>query len=46
MERGLTQFVDKILRNDSTGCDEVDNYFATDAETMVQNLCEYDFDED
>ena len=31
---------------DSTGCDVVDNYFATETDTMVYILYEYDLDED
>ena len=39
MEQDLTQFaVNKMLYDDSTGCEEVDNYFAT--ETKI--VCEYD----
>ena len=30
MERGLTQFAVIILCDDSTGCDEVSDYFATE----------------
>ena len=46
MEQDLTQFADKILSIESTGCDEVDNYFATEADTMIDMLYEYDLDED
>ena len=28
--------------NDSTGCDEVDDYFATEADTMIGIVCEVD----
>ena len=42
MEQDLTQFADKILSDDSTGCDGVDNYFATEADMLY----EYDLDED
>ena len=34
MGQDLTQFADKILCYDSTGCDEVDNYFDTETDTM------------
>ena len=32
MEQDLTQLAVIILCDDFTGCDEVDNYFATDTE--------------
>ena len=35
MEQELTQFADKILCDDSSSCDEVDNYFATEADIMI-----------
>ena len=35
MEQALTQFVVKILCDDSYGFDEVGNYFATEADTMI-----------
>ena len=34
----LTQFAVKILCDDYTGCDKVDSYFATEADTMVDIL--------
>ena len=46
MEQDLTQFADKILSDYFTGCDKVDNYFATEADTMINMLYEYDLDED
>ena len=46
MEQDLTQFEVKMLCDDSTGCDEVDTYFATDADTMIHIVYEYDLDED
>ena len=46
MEQALTQFAVKLLCDDSTGCDKVDNYFATEADTMIDILYEYDLDED
>ena len=35
MEQSLTQLAVKILCADSIGCDEVDDYFATEADTMI-----------
>ena len=35
MEQDFTQLAVKILYDDSTGCDDVDNYFATEADTMT-----------
>ena len=35
MEQDLTQFAFIILCDDSTGRDEVDDYFATEAATMI-----------
>ena len=46
MQQDLTQFADKILCDDYTGCDEVDNNFATIADIMVYILYEYDLPED
>ena len=46
MEQDLTQFEVKILCDDSTGCDEVDNYFATDADTMIHIVYEDDLGSD
>ena len=46
MEQDLTQFTVKILCDDSTGCDEIDNYFAIEEDTMIGILYEYDLDED
>ena len=43
MEQDLTQFVLLILFDDSTGCDEMGNYFATEANTMTYIACEVDF---
>ena len=42
MEQDHTQFSDTILCDDSTGCDEVDNYFAKEADTMIYFLYEYE----
>ena len=34
MEQDLTQFAILLLCDDSTGCDEMGNYFATEAHFM------------
>ena len=34
-----------ILLDDSTGCDEVDTYFATKTVTMIDIFYKYDLDE-
>ena len=41
MDQDLTQFSDKILCGDSTGCDEVDTYFAIEVDTIIAILYEY-----
>ena len=46
MEQGLTHFAVGILCDDFTGLDEVDNYFVTDADTVLYIVYEYDLDED
>ena len=38
----LTQFAVLILHNDSTGCCEMGDYFAKDADTMIDIVCEID----
>ena len=43
MEQNLTQLAVIILCDDSTGCDEIDNYFAIEADTMIDIECEVDF---
>ena len=40
IEQDLTQFAVLILSDDSTGCDELGDYFATDADTIIDNVCE------
>ena len=35
MEKALAHFADKILCDNSTGFDEVDNYFTTEADIMI-----------
>ena len=46
MEQDLTQFAYKILCNTSSSFDTVDNFFATEGDTMVSILYEYDLDKD
>ena len=46
MEQDLTQFTVKILCDDSTSCDEIDNYFDTEEDTIIGISYEYDLDED
>ena len=41
----LAQLAVKILCDDSTGCDEVDKSFVTEADNMKGIVCEDDFDE-
>ena len=35
MEQDCTEFAVLILCHDSTGCDEMGDYFATEADTMI-----------
>ena len=35
MEQNCTQFAVPILCHDFNGCDEMDDYFATEADTMI-----------
>ena len=35
VEQGCTQFAVLILCHDSTGCDKMGDYFATEADTMI-----------
>ena len=35
MKQDCTQFAVLILCNDSTGCDEMGDYFATEADTLI-----------
>ena len=46
MEQGLTQFAVLILCDDSTGCDAMGDYFATEANTMIDIVCEFDLNKD
>ena len=34
-EQGCTQFAVQILCHDSTGCEEIGDYFAIEADTMI-----------
>ena len=40
MEQDYTQFEVLILCDDSTGCDEICDCFATEADTMIDIVCE------
>ena len=42
MEDNFTQFAVIILCDDSTGCDEVNDYFATEVDTMIDIVYEDD----
>ena len=44
IEQHLTQFAVKILFDNSTGCDERDNYFAREADIMKDII--YDLEND
>ena len=44
VEQDLTQLTVIILWDDSIGCDEVDNYFATEADTIIGIVYEDDLD--
>ena len=46
MEQDLTQFAVPILCDDFTVSDEMDAYFATEADTMIAIVCEVDFNKD
>ena len=46
MDQDLTQFSDRILCDDSTGCVEVDIYFVIEGDTIIAILHEYVLDED
>ena len=45
MEQDLTYFAVIILCDDSTGCDEIAVYFATEADTMIDIVSEVDLNE-
>ena len=40
MEQDLTQPTVIILLNESAGCDEMDNYFVTEADTIIGIVCD------
>ena len=42
IEQDLTQFAVIVLCVESTGCDEMGDYFATAANTMIDIVCEVD----
>ena len=46
MEQDLTQFAVMILCYDSTYCDEMRYHFATEADSMIDIVCEVDLDTD
>ena len=46
MEQDLTQLAVIIICDDSTGCDEMDDYFAIEADTMIYIVCEVDLNTD
>ena len=45
-ERDLTKRAVIILCDDSNGCDEMDNYFATETGTMIDIVCDVDLNKD
>ena len=44
--KDLTQLAVIILCNVYTGCDEMDDYFATEADTVVNIVCDVDLNKD
>ena len=46
MEQNHTEFTVLILCEDSTGCDEIGDYFAAEADTMIDIVCEVDLNKD
>ena len=46
MEQNLTQLAVIILWNYSIGCDAIDDYFAIEADTMIDIVCEVDLNKD
>ena len=46
MELDLTELAVIIICDDSTGCDEMDDYFATEADTMIDIVREVDLNTD
>ena len=46
MEQNRTQFAVLILCHDSTGRDEIGDYFATEADIMIDIVCKVDLNKD
>ena len=46
MEQDRTQFAVLMLCDDSTGCDKIGDYFATEADTMIGIVSEVDLNKD
>ena len=46
MEQDHTQFAVQILCDDYTGCDAICDYFATEADTVINIVCEVDLNKD
>ena len=46
LEQDLSQLAVIILCDDSTGCDEVGDCFATEADTMIDIVCEINLNKD
>ena len=46
MDQDHTQPAVIIVCYDSTGCDEMDDYFATEADAMIDIVCEIDLNKD
>ena len=46
MKQDLTQFAVLILCDDSNGCDEMGDYFATEADTMIDIVCDVHLNKD
>ena len=46
IEHDLTQFAVFSLCNESTGCGEMGGLFATEADTMIDIVCEVDLNYD
>ena len=43
MEQDLSQLAALILCDDSTGCDKMGDYLTTEADTIIDTVCEVDF---
>ena len=46
MEQDLSQFAILMLCDDSTSCDEMSYFYATEAETMMDIVCEVQVNKD